>query len=272
VEEETQMTSRKGVFAGGDATTGPSTAIQCVANGHKAAQGINNYLGVDAGHDCVGMQSGTTFLTFDTEGIKDTKGLKLEEQPLDKRTLDKEDEIAPDKDAALNEAKRCMNCGCYAVNPSDIAPVLVALDASIVTNKRRVKAEEFCCETLKVSEQLQRGEIVEKIEIPLTKGAVMHYDKFRLRNGVDFAIVSLSSLLSVEKGKITGAKFVFGGTAPVPLRAPQAEAYLIGKEVSEAVAVAAADLAVKSATPLQNNAYKVVELKALIKQAILRLR
>jgi NADPH-dependent glutamate synthase beta subunit-like oxidoreductase len=272
VEEETQMTSREGVFAGGDATTGPSTAIQCVANGHKAARGINNFLGVDFGHDCIGKQSPVAFLTFDVEGVKEAKGLKLEEIPLAKRSIDTEDEIAPDQTAALTEAKRCMNCGCYAVNPSDIAPALVALDASIVTNMRRIPAEEFSTAALKVSDQLQEGEIVKSIEIPIVNGAVQHYDKFRLRDSVDFAIVSLSSLLGVENGKISGAKFVFGGVAPVPIVATEVEGYLVGKEVSAATADAAAELAVKSARPLENNKYKMVELKALVKQAILRIK
>ncbi|MCI8297718.1 MAG: FAD-dependent oxidoreductase [Lachnospiraceae bacterium] len=56
VEEETMMTSREGVFAGGDVTTGPSTVIQCVANGHKAARGIGRYLQTPEDHACKGMQ------------------------------------------------------------------------------------------------------------------------------------------------------------------------------------------------------------------------
>ena len=69
----------------------------------------------------------------------------------------------------------------------------------------------------------------------------MHYDKFRLRDSVDFAIVSLSSLFSIENGKLTGAKLVMGGVAPVPVRAAKVEGYLIGQEVTEEVAEKAAE-------------------------------
>ena len=46
VEDETEATSREGVFAGGDATSGPATVIKGVAAGHKAAVGMIYYLGV----------------------------------------------------------------------------------------------------------------------------------------------------------------------------------------------------------------------------------
>jgi len=151
-------------------------------------------------------------------------------------------------------------------------PVLVALDADIVTNMRTLKASEFCCGTLKVSDALKTGELVTRIDIPRIEGATMHYDKFRLRDAIDFAIVSISSMYSVEKGKFTGARIVFGGVAPVPLRAQEVETFLIGKPVTETVAEEAAELAVKDALVMSKNAYKVVELKALLKASILRMK
>lgn len=44
VDEETYMTSREGVFAGGDIVNGGDTVVQAVAEGKKAAENINNYL------------------------------------------------------------------------------------------------------------------------------------------------------------------------------------------------------------------------------------
>lgn len=44
VDEETRMTSREGVFAGGDIVNGGDTVVQAIAEGKKAAEGINNYL------------------------------------------------------------------------------------------------------------------------------------------------------------------------------------------------------------------------------------
>lgn len=273
VSDETQMTSREGVFAGGDATTGPATVIKGIANGHKAANGMNKYLGVVEDHICRSMISDDKeFITFDPEGLKLKTAVKLKEIPAEQRSIDKEDAFSLAVEDALKEASRCMNCGCYAVNPSDISPALIALDANIVTNLRTVKAVDFFCGKLKVEDALLKGEIVTNIEIPIVEGATMHYDKFRLRDSVDFAIVSLSSLFSIENGKFTGVKLVMGGVAPVPVRAAKVEGYLIGQEVTEEVAEKAAELAVENAIIMEKNEYKVLELKALVKNAVLRMK
>jgi len=271
VTEDTQMTSKEGVFAGGDVTTGPSTVIQCIANGHVAARGINKYLGVKEGHDCVGKQVQLPFLTYDVEGIKEKKGLKLSEIPKEKRDLDHEDEIATTMEEAQKEAKRCMNCGCYAVNPSDTAPALIALDATIQTNQRELSAADFCCGNTKAQEVLREGEVVMAVKVPVLKDCMMHYDKFRVRESVDFAIVSLSSVFGTEGGKISRAKLILGGVAPIPVRLNEVEAYLVDKKISAEVAKEAGEIAVKYAVPMSHNEYKVNEIKAMIATAIMRL-
>ncbi|UWG95846.1 FAD binding domain-containing protein [Dehalobacter sp. DCM] len=273
VEEETQMTSRQGVFAGGDVTTGPSTVIQCVMKGHSAARGINKYLGVTPDHECSdSMQIASPFLTFDLEGIKNQTALKLAEIPIDQRSLDVEDEIAPDQAAALTEARRCMNCGCYAVEPSDITPVLVALGGTIKTTERVLTAEEFCCTKLKVDDVLRKGELVTEITIPVLEGAIMHYDKFRLRESIDWAIVSLATAFGMERGRITAARVVLGGVAPIPVRLNALEGYLLGREIDDETILGACDLAVKECLPMWKNKYKVQEIKALVGKALLRLK
>jgi hypothetical protein len=212
------------------------------------------------------------FLSFDSQTYRLKTALKLQELPISERALDKEDSFSPTLDMTTDEAARCLNCGCYAVNPSDITPVLVALGATLVTNQRSVAAEDFCCQTLKVSDALQAGEIIERIDITLRDGTIDHYDKFRVRNALDFAIVSLASAFKVEAGAISAASLVLGGVAPVPLRAKAAEDYLVGQPVNEQTAAEAAELAAKAALSLEHNAYKVLELKALVKSAIMRLR
>lgn len=272
VEEETQATNRPGVFAGGDAATGPATVIRGVAAGRKAAFGMNRYLGLPETHDCAGMQTPAgSFLTFSPEGVLKKEGAKLEELPVEERSIDREDTKSLLPEEALQEAGRCLNCGCYSVNASDLAPALIALDAVIVTTGREISAEEFLCSKLKVSDMLRPGEIVTAIEIPKIEGAVMHYDKFRLRKSLDFAIVSVSSVFAAEHGKITGARIVFGGVAPVPIRARELEGFLLGKEISLQTAEEAAVFAVKDAIPMKNNVYKVEVLKSMVKKAILRL-
>jgi len=271
VAEDTQMTSRPGIFASGDATTGPKTVIQGIANGHTAARGMNAYLGVKAEEESVAIKKLMPFLTYDKEGIKEKKGLKLEEVPLEKRNIDIEDEIGAPEEAVLAEATRCMNCGCYSVAPSDITPALIALGATINTTKKSYTAEEFAAE-MKVEDVLEPGELVTSIDVPVLEGAITHYDKFRLRESIDWAIVALASAFVVKGGKISTARLVLGGVAPIPVRLTAVEDYLTGKAVDDNTISKAAEMAVEQCTPMLENQYKVHEAKAMLKQALQRVK
>ena len=96
--------------------------------------------------------------------------------------------------------------------------------------------------------------------------------KFRLRDAVDFAIVSVASSIKAEGGVIQDARLVFGGVSPMPRRAREAEEFLKGKAVTEENAWAAADIAVKDAEALQYNAYKIQILRSLVKDSILAVK
>ncbi len=269
IEVDEENASRiPGVYGGGDAVTGPDLAIRAIASGGNAAKRISH----DLGFDISVPRQDAEFIHCDPKQVLCRQTVHEEDTPVEKRSLNTEDTATISDDAALAEAGRCMNCGCYAVNPSDIAPALVALDATVVTTERRISAQHFACSQLRVKDVLHKGEIVTSIEVPVEKGAVMHYDKFRLRESVDFAIVSLSSIYGMVNGKISGARLVFGGAAPVPLRRSEAERFLIGKEITEEVAEEASELAVKDAVPFEKNAYKVNELKALVRRSIMRLK
>lgn len=259
-----------GVYGGGDAVTGPDIAIRAIASGGNAARSIDRYLG---GEPCApGQGEGEERLHCDIRQIFQKKGVHEVDAPVEKRSLINEDNATVSEEEALSEAGRCMDCGCYAVNPSDLSPALVALDAVIVTTERRIPAGEFACTKLKVKDVLHKGDVVVAVEVPVEKGAQMHYDKMRLRESLDFAIVSLASIYGVEDGKIRGARLVCGGVAPVPLRRTEVERFLIGKEITEEVAEEAARLAVEGATPFEKNAYKVNEVKALVRRSIMRLK
>lgn len=267
VDPETQATSRKDILAGGDMASGPSTVVKAIRSGRNAAQAINREYGLG----CCGKRE-NRFLHVDVEGVKKDTAVKEKELSVKERALDKEDSQTLPWAEIEKEARRCMNCGCYAVDPSDLAPALMAMDAAIITNKRSIPAEAFFCSTLKTADALGDDEFVLRIEVPLAKGAVAHYDKFRLRDAIDFAMVSLASMFSVEKGVIKGVRLVMGGVAPMPVRAREAEGYLIGKTVTEDNAKKAAEIALKDATPFEKNKYKVNEIKELISASVLRLK
>ena len=120
VDKDTQATSKSGIYAGGDATTGPATVIQGVRSGRNAAEAINRGYAV-----MPERRREDKFIHFDTAGVKEEHAVKDKELSAAERALDKEDSFTLTGEEAAREAGRCMNCGCYSVNASDISPVLI---------------------------------------------------------------------------------------------------------------------------------------------------
>ena len=264
---EHNETRRPGVYAGGDAASGPSVCIKAVRDGGNAARNISAYMGYPVKY----YMYNEDMIYPNEEHVHDNKAQVEKNTPLEKRCLDVEDSTTLTQDEALLEAERCMDCGCYSVNASDLSPVMVALDATLVTTKKKISARDFFTTKLKASDMLDPDEIVTEIEIPVPEADEMHYDKFRLRNSVDFAMVSLASLIKAENGIIENASLVLGGVAPIPMKRRAAEEFLIGKRPTEENAETAADIALEGAHPFEKNKYKVNIAKEFVKEAVLRL-
>ena len=264
VDKDTQATSKSGIYAGGDATTGPATVIQGVRSGRNAAEAINRGYAV-----MPERRREDKFIHFDTAGVKEEHAVKDKELSAAERALDKEDSFTLTGEEAAREAGRCMNCGCYSVNASDISPVLILLDARIVTTKKTVRAADFLTTRLKAADMLDTDELVTAVRFRVPEGYTTAYDKFRVREAVDFAIVSLAYAYRMKDGLIEDARIVLGGVAPVPMERKKVEAFLAGRKPDEALAEAAAELAVEGTAAMANNSYKIQEVRALIKKMIL---
>lgn len=264
VDKDTQATSKSGIYAGGDATTGPATVIQGVRSGRNAAEAINRGYAV-----MPERRREDKFIHFDTAGVKEEHAVKDKELSAAERALDKEDSFTLTGEEAAREAGRCMNCGCYSVNASDISPVLILLDARIVTTKKTVRAADFFTTRLKAADMLDTDELVTAVRFRVPEGYTTAYDKFRVREAVDFAIVSLAYAYRMKDGLIENARIVLGGVAPVPMERKKVEAFLAGRKPDEALAEAAAELAVEGTAAMANNSYKIQEVRALIKKMIL---
>ena len=264
VDKDTQATSKSGIYAGGDATTGPATVIQGVRSGRNAAEAINRGYAV-----MPERRREDKFIHFDTAGVKEEHAVKDKELSAAERALDKEDSFTLTGEEAAREAGRCMNCGCYSVNASDISPVLILLNAQIVTTKKTVRAADFFTTRLKAADMLDTDELVTAVRFRVPEGYTTAYDKFRVREAVDFAIVSLAYACRMKDGLIEDARIVLGGVAPVPMERKKVEAFLAGRKPDEALAEAAAELAVEGTAAMANNSYKIQEVRALIKKMIL---
>ena len=173
-------------------------------------------------------------------------------------------------DQIKTEASRCFNCGCLAVEPSDIAVALVALDATVITTRRSVPAHAFFNATATTSNVLKADELIKEVVIPKPAlGSVQRYEKFTLRKPIDFAIVSVASVMTVDKGVCKDARIVLGAVAPEPLRAKAAEAFLKGQPIDDVTAGKAGKLALEGVVTLNQNAYKVEIAKTLVKRILI---
>ncbi|MEG1658466.1 MAG: pyridine nucleotide-disulfide oxidoreductase, partial [Oscillibacter sp.] len=83
---------------------------------------------------------------------------------------------------------------------------------------------------------------------------------------------AIASAFDVVDNIIVKARLVMGAVAPVPMRAYEAEKYLVGKKIDEVVAQNAAEIALKGSIPLHYNKYKIDMCKQMIVDSILHLK
>jgi NADPH-dependent glutamate synthase beta subunit-like oxidoreductase len=260
----------KNLFAGGDFVHGPSTVVQAIASGRKGADLIHLFLKGDSQQ----VQETEERQRYSTPFFESTPRISIPTLPVKERIRSIDVEDIPDlKEREIEkEAGRCFNCGCLAVNPSDIAVPLAALDAQIVTTKRTIPVQSFFNARMEGSTVLDSDELVTEIRIPKPPhGSRQNYEKFTLRKPVDFAIVNVASLINIQDGICTDARIAIGAVGPEPVRARAAEEMIIGRPISKSVAKEAAAKALRDAKPLSMNGYKVDIARTLIERAIMGL-
>src|SRR6187200_2826677 len=148
------------------------------------------------------------------------------------------------REHALFDANRCV-----AVNPSDTAPALIALDAQMVIRnsggERVVPAEEFFIgPSVDITRMtvMEPGDLLTSIRIPATwAGAKFYFEKVRDRQVWDFPLVNVASALKISGGNIEQARIVVNAVAAHPMRLHAVEAAVAGKAQTEATAAMAGD-------------------------------
>jgi NADPH-dependent glutamate synthase beta subunit-like oxidoreductase/CO/xanthine dehydrogenase FAD-binding subunit len=256
------------IFIGGDMAEGPSTAIQAVASAQKAVSEIKALMG-EAQQPVRNPDVQPEYPESHFDNIPRAKAGEL---PAAERVkgIDMENVAGLSNGEIQKEACRCVSCGCLAVGPSDLAIALVALDASIVTTKRTLPAQAFFTATATNSTVLESDELIKEVRIPKPrKEAQQRYLKFTVRKPIDFAIVSVASVITARNGVCSDARITLGAVAPAPFRAVAAEAAMKGQPINEEKAAEAAQRALAAAQALGMNQYKVDVARALIKRSIL---
>ena len=162
---------------------------------------------------------------------------------------------------------------CVIVHPSDLAPMLTALGATVAVTgpggPRTIPIAKFfhlpADGSVRTENVLGDGDVVTEITLPPAAGRST-YLKFKERESLDFAMASVAAVVS--PGKVS---LVLGGVAPVPWRCEAAERFLAGKTLDEATIAKAAALTTDGAKPLAKNGYKVPLTQTLVRRALTRL-
>ena len=165
---------------------------------------------------------------------------------------------------------------CVAVNPSDTAPALIALDAQMgVRNgggERVVNASDFFVGPEVDIERmtiLEPGDLLTAVRLPSTwAGARFYFEKSRDRQVWDFALGSVASAAKIAGGVIEDIRVVVNGIAPTPLRLTAVEDAVRGQQVTDQTAQQAGQIAIRDVKPLAHNGYKVSLLKNLVARSI----
>ncbi len=179
--------------------------------------------------------------------------------------------VGRNREHAILHAERCV-----AVNPSDTAPALIALDAKFVIQtpkgQKVVDAEDyFLGPEIDITRMniLQPGHLLTTIRIPSTwAGAHFYFEKVRDRNVWDFPLMNVASAMQLSGETIQNLRIAVNAAAARPLRLKAVEDSVRGKQRSAANGEAAGKVAVQGAVPLQFNAYKIPLLRNLVKRAI----
>src|ERR1700687_5499649 len=175
------------------------------------------------------------------------------------------------REHAILHAERCV-----AVNPSDSAPALIALDAKFVLRtpkgERIVDAEDyFIGPEIDITRLhiLKPGDLLTAIRIPSTwAGGRFYFEKVRDRNVWDFPLLNVASAMQVSGNTIERIRIGVNGAAARPLRLKAVENAVRGKPATAAPGEMAGKLTAPGAVPLQFNAYKIPLMRNLVKRAV----
>ena len=165
---------------------------------------------------------------------------------------------------------------CHIVCASDIAPVLMTLDARLIINgpdgKKTVSLDDFFVgprENPYRENILTPQELITEIVVPsppeISKGIFL---KTRERKSWDFALASVSVQLCFDEARVERAGIVLGGVSPTPWRSKTAENELTGRTIDAKILEKAAQAAVEESKPLRDNTYKITLVKNLVRRAL----
>jgi carbon-monoxide dehydrogenase medium subunit len=164
---------------------------------------------------------------------------------------------------------------------NDTITPLLALNAEVIleslAGERVLPLAEFYAGFRRTV--LQPGELVRAIRVPLLRPNQRGlFVKLGLRRAQAISVINLAVVLtfdSVQPATVTDARIALGCLAPTVVRAPTAEAFLVGKTLSADVCQAAGSLACEDVRPIDDvrgsAQYRLATLQSLLADALARI-
>ena len=163
---------------------------------------------------------------------------------------------------------------CWAVQSSDLVPVMVAIGAKFrltsTLGDRIVEAAGFYNDDGIDYLRKRPDELLVDIHLPPTNGWRASYQKLRRRGAFDFPVLGVAAWLSGGTDAIADAKIVLGGIAPAPIEVSEAARALIGHPLNDDRIEAAAEAAYVKARPLDNTDFVYQWRKQMARQYTIR--
>ena len=156
---------------------------------------------------------------------------------------------------------------------NDTITPLMALGAWVLLasekGTRRVPLENFYTGVRKTV--LQPDEMLVDIAFPALKtGQHGTFLKLGLRRAQAISLVNAAVVLTLESSRVKSAVITLGAVAPTILHAPEAEAYLAGKELTDEVIAHAAGLAAGASRPIDDIRGTAAYRKAMVRVLVMR--
>ena len=161
---------------------------------------------------------------------------------------------------------------CVAGHSSDVAPVLIALEADVeittpggATRRRRVSADDFFVADGIHNNVLEPGELVTGVFVPArSRGLKTGYQKLRPRAAIDFPMLSVAFAARMNGARCEGARLIVSAIAARPRVIAGVEPLARGTALDDNVVEAIAQAAWKQCTPLINVAYDADYRRAMV--------
>jgi len=148
---------------------------------------------------------------------------------------------------------------CVAAHSSDVAPALIALDATVeiagAGGRREIAVDAFFVGDGKHNNVLEPGELVTRITVPaVSRGMRSGYRKLRPRQAIDFPMLSVAFAADAAD-PLERARLVVSALAARPRVINGVDTIVAGKRLDEEVATALAEAAQRQCRPQINIPY-----------------